>query len=262
MEFKECLAKELVKNGYSEREGGGKIWSVADRSLLYITPEQAESFLKMRKHPRYRKTITDIESDLIKKSSGKIMEWCSGESCNVIDMGCGDGKKAMVFLESLKGAGKIRFCPVSPNKALVDLALSRVKEKNFSNVTGYESCVSSLSSLNEVASVMRNGEYRENVILLLGSILASFEIHDFLFKLSNAMLPGDHLIIGNGIRTGERLANLETYKHKLFESWLAHSVRGLGFKDDEVEYDARFENGRVETFFRSLSISVIVFLFF
>jgi len=258
MELRDALCKELVKKGYSERSDGRKIWNVANRSFLYMTSDLAESFLKVRSHPRYNKTIVEIESKLLKGNVEKFVGELIDRPFNLIDMGCGDGSKARVFLESLKGGSKLRFCPVNSNKYLVDLALKNIKDSNFESVLEYYPHVSDLSSLHEVASMMRNGEYQKNVILLLGSILASFEIHEYLFNLSRAMFNGDRLIIGNGIREGERFAGLETYKHPLFIDWFSHLIRGLGFEDGEVEYDARFENGRVECFYKLNSDKKIV----
>ena len=88
------------------------------------------------------------------------------------------------------------------------------------------------------------------MIFLLGSTLANFEINDFLFNLSNAMFERDYLVIGNGIRTGQRLVSLETYKAKMFDDWFFELMKGLGFKKNEVEYDARFANSRVECFYK------------
>ena len=63
------------------------------------------------------------------------------------------------------------------------------------------------------------------------------------------MLPGDSLIIGNGIRKGERFTNIESYKSPVFSNWMIKLMRELGFEDSEVEYGARFANNRVEGFF-------------
>ena len=65
------------------------------------------------------------------------------------------------------------------------------------------------------------------------------------------MLPGDVLIIGNGIRKGERFVNIDNYKHPLFNEWLIHLMKELGFKENEVEYDARFTEKRIEGIYKT-----------
>jgi uncharacterized SAM-dependent methyltransferase len=250
MDLKVEISKELIRNGYSELNDGRKVWDISNRSFLYMTPELVEAFLEVRQHPRYKQIIIDIEKELLKKNGSEFVKGLGDEPYNLIDMGCGDGSKAQVFLESLAGRGKIRFCPVGPNDVLVKLALGNVEKSGFANVDGYSPYVADLESLHEVAVKMKEGNYKKNVILLLGSILASFDIHSYLFNLTQSMSIGDRLIIGNGIRGGERFESLEVYKHPVFQKWLFPLIKTLGFEKNEVEYDARFANGRVECYYK------------
>ncbi len=249
MELKEALCEELMKKSYSELKDGRRVWDVANRSLLYMTPELVNTFLKVREHPRYKKTIIEIETKLLKQNAGKFAKELENTPFNLIDMGCEDGSKAKIFIEALQGKGNVRFCSVNVSKALAEMASNNLKKAGFKNVTEFKSHVADFKSLYEVATMLRSGDYQKNAILLLGWILSSFEIHDYLFNLSQAMFKGDILMIGNGIRIGERFVNIETYRHSLFKGWFDHLIRELGFKEKEVTYDARFANGRVEGFY-------------
>ncbi len=250
MVLKELLFKELVRRGYSKRSSGEKVWDVSNRSFLYMTTELTNAFLEMWAHPRYRATVIQAEIDLLKANSGKIINGLSDEAYNLIDLGCGNGTKAGVFLESLRGKGKFRYCPVSPSEQLTEIASKKVRSFEFNNVVDYKPYVASLESLSEVLSVMKTPKYPKSMILILGSILAGFDIHEYLFNISRAMLAGCNLIIGNGIRVGARFQGLANYQHPLFEKWLSHIIRELGFENSEVSYGARFENGRVEIFYK------------
>src|SRR3989344_3505248 len=86
------------------------------------------------------------------------------------------------------------------------------------------------ATITDIEIDLRNSKYQRNIILLLGSLISSFDINDYLFKVSQSMFPGDYLVIGNGIRKGERFTKLETYKHPLFNDWLIHLMRLLDFK--------------------------------
>lgn len=249
MNLKESLIKEMIKGGYYEHKDGRKVWEAADRSLLYVKPQQARAFLNLTAHPRYKKTVIDIETSLLSQYSKKFMENVK-EPFNLIDMGCADGIKSKAFIQGLNGVGKIRFMPVNLNELLVNLTLKEVKSSKFPNVSEYKPKISSLQSLDEIAGIAKNNTYKKNVILLLGSVLASYDIHSYLFNLSQSMFRGDRLIIGNSIRTGERFEHLENYTHPSFKQWFGHTIKELGFKEDEVEYDARFANGRVEIFYK------------
>lgn len=248
--MREMLFRELVRNGYS-RVDSGKIWDISDMSFLYLTPEMAEGFLKLREHPRYKATIIDIEIQLLEKYAADFLKCVEGCKFNLIDMGCSEGAKAKSIIKSLSKNMKFRYCPVSVNKYFIDLALDNIKKEGFDNVLDYAPRLSSdFFSMTEAGVALRNSVYQKNVLLLLSSILGGFQINDYLFRLSQSMFPGDVLIIGNGIRKGERFVHLETYKHSIFNNWFIHLLRELGFSDDEVEYDARFTYERVEGFYK------------
>jgi hypothetical protein len=248
MGYKEVLLKELVKRGYEEKDGK-KIWNLADRSLLHGNERLSKAFLELTKHPRYKRTVVEIEKKLIREHAKSFAENFGEEPFNLIDMGCGDGGKAIEFIESLGGKGKIRYWAISPGGFTPKIALENIKKKNFGNVVELKSHNARLNEVGDVAGLCRGGEFQRNVILLFGSSLASFEIHDYLFNLSNAMFKEDVLILGNGIRTGERLEHLENYKHESIGNWLMTLVEELGFSKGDGKIDARFENGRVEGFF-------------
>ena len=244
------IFKEIIKRGYAESDSG-RVWDIANMSFLHLTSEMAKGYLNLKEHPRYKATVVDIEIDLLKKHSANFLKCVENCQFNLIDFGCSDGLKAKVVIESLSKEMKFRYCPVSVNKYSVDLAFENVKKGDYENVKDYAPRVSdSLRTIGEIGSALRNSRYQKNVTLLLGSLLGSFQINHYLFGLSRSMFPGDVLIIGNGVRKGERFANLETYKHPIFHNWFVHLLKELGFTEEEIEYDARFNNDRVEGFYK------------
>jgi len=249
MAIKDILVKELVRNGYSE-DSGVKRWNLANRSLLNATPELSKGFLQMMDFNVYRRAIFERELNLIKDSVPEFMAKIGDEPFNLIDLGCGNGEKAKEFIKNM-GNIKVRYCAISSSDHLAGLAAENISKENFSNVSDVISHIGHYDKVDGILSKMRNSNFQRNVILLHGSILASYEINDFLFNLSNAMLPGDFIIIGNAIRTGEdRLTNIEVYKDEAFHRWFMHVMKELGFKEDEIEYDAMFGNSRIESFYR------------
>jgi len=245
----EKVFKELVKNGYSIRDGT-RVWDVARRDLLYMTPDLSKAFLELRENERYKANLIDKETQLIKENISKVCDIVGDDSFNLIDVGCGDGLKAGSFIQAVGDKAKIRFCPVSTSDELVALALKNIQEKEYSNVTDCNGHVRSFGDLDEVIAQSRTSEYQKNVVLLLGSLISSFDINGYLRSISDAMFPGDVLIIGNGVRKGKRFTNVDTYKSPEFNNWFVNLVKELGFKDDEVEYDVRFDNNRLEGFYK------------
>lgn len=249
MGINQAIFNELLNKGYSVK-GKNRIWTLANSKLLYITPELAKGFLNLAKSEVYKKKVYAIEAKLLRDNALKILEPLKGRDFNLIDLGCGDGKKVGEFVRALKNRGSFRYCPVDISSYLINRAISNIKSENFKNVKAYESSVSDFENFDNIIAVLRNDKYQKNMIFLLGNTLANFEINDFLFNLSNGMFERDYLVIGNGIRTGPRLVSLETYKSKAFGDWLYGVMSGLGFKKNEVEYDARFAHSRLECFYK------------
>lgn len=250
MTLKDDLVKQLIKQGSSEVDGK-RVWDISKREFLFRTDKLVDSFLKLRSHPRYKATVIDKELELMKEHSDILIDDIIDGDFNLVDTPCGDGTKAKFFVDLLKDADvSMRYVPVNIDKSLVDLSIKRVQSEGFKHVKDYLPQVASFEGLDETISTIRNSEYQRSVVLLLGSVVASFDINDYLFKLSNAMFKGDYVIIGNGIRSGERLVNLDNYKNELFDSWLKQLPLELGFSEDDIEYDVRFNEMRVELFYK------------
>ena len=241
--------EELIKKGYVQRSDGRKIWDIANRSLLYMTKDLAEAFLRLQSHPRYKATIVNIEMELLEKVAKDFLFKAGSEPFNLIDISCGNGKKAASLMSLLQDKVDINYLPVSSGSYLVNVALENVRKENFQNVKDAGGMVANLDDFQDLFKNARSSGYMRNVILLLGSVLASYDLHEYLFNLTLKMSHGDSLIIGNAIRTGDRFSNIENYKHPLFPEWFGCLMSEMGFEDGQIEYDARFENGRVECFY-------------
>ncbi|MEK7106317.1 MAG: L-histidine N(alpha)-methyltransferase, partial [Patescibacteria group bacterium] len=113
--------------------------------------------------------------------------------------------------------------------------------------------VSDFKDFDDIIGALRSVDYQDNIVLLLGETLSHYDINELLHTLSEPMFSGDILIIGNGYRVGKRFVAIEKYKDSLFNEWFINIMRGLSFKDSEVEYDVRFANDRLEAFYKILA---------
>ncbi len=246
------LYKELIKKGH-QPVNGNNVWDIADRKLLYFTKELADGYLGMQNFAKYKKSVIDREVNLFKEQTESLRNAIGNEPVNLIDVCCGDGAKVVELLKALDlKENQVRYCPVNVSEYLVDTALELVKKENFASVAEYKPHVGDWDgrAVAEITAELRNSTYQRNVVLLLGSVIASFEINDYLFELSKGMFEGDYLIIGNGIRVGERLVHLNSYKDKAFRDWTLPLMKYMGFNEEEVEYDAQFGNSRVDFLYR------------
>lgn len=253
MDVKNLLLKELLKNGYEE-SNGKRIWNLSNRSFLHLTTELSKSFLKVLNYEPYRKNIREAELALIEQYAGEFIKKIGlDKSFNLIDIGCGPGEKSIRFVKTISSLGvkdKIRYCPLSSDEYLVKLAIKNMEKENFEIVNAYSPQIKQFDDLENVSSLLRSNEFQKNVFLLHGSILASYEINEFLFMLSRSMMTGDYIIIGNGIRKGERFVELDKYRHQVFHNWFVHLMKAIGFNEKDIEYSAEFRNARLECFYK------------
>jgi len=246
----DLIFKELIKRGYSLR-GKTRVWNIADSKLWYLTPEQAQEFLDLERSEDYQRDVIQKEIDLINKHICEIVKGIDGDSINIIDIGCGDGKKAVLFIEKLKkGHTKIKYCPVDISSYMVTQALNRIKKLNIDEVIEFQWNISDFENLENVANLIRSQKTGRNLFLLLGNTLGNFEINELLYEIRSAMDCGESLLIGNGLSgniSNEKI--LKAYDNKYVDNWLVNILIQIGFHKEDLEYGARFENSRVELFY-------------
>ena len=250
-EMNEIIFRELIKRGYSI-EGKTRVWNIADSKLWYLTPEQANAYLNMENSERLQKNFTKIELELIQEHIKEISELIEDEAINIIDLGCGSGKKAARFISNLNKVGKfkIRYCPVDINSNFVSNAIETVRKENPDEVIKMQWVVSDFENIESIAKLLRYKEYQKNVFLLLGNTLENLEIHDTLYQIRRAMKDGDVLVIGDGLYTKNTKELLQVYASEKIEAFLDYIPAGLGFGKEEVEIIREFNNSRVEIFYK------------
>ena len=242
------IFRELIKRGYS-LEGNTRIWNVADSKLWYITPEQAQGFLDLEQSEDYQKTVIQKEIDLIQSNIKEIIEKIGKEPLNVIDLGCGDGKKARLFMEYLKGRLKLRYCPIDISSYMVEKAIKNVKELDIAKVVEFKWNISDFENLENVSFLLRDKEYKKNFLLLLGNTLGNFEINELLYQIRSSMKDEDFILIGNGLNTKKVADILKAYNNEFLDEFLVKILEQIGLEEKNLEYGARFKNSRVEMYY-------------
>lgn len=259
MQVNDLIFKELIKRGYS-LEGKTRVWNIADSKLWYLTPEQAQSFLDLEKSKEYQRDIIQKEVDLIDENIGEFLSKLSNKPINIIDLGCGDGKKAVLFIKHLKGKVKLRYCPVDISDYMIDKALERIKKMNAGEVVEFQWNVSDFENLENISQLLRRGVFKNNLILLLGNTLGNFEINELLYEIRSSMNQGDLLLIGNGLDSRNAADMLKAYDNNFLDNLLSKVLTQIGFKSNEIQYGVRFRNSRIEMFYSVTKDTKISFL--
>jgi uncharacterized SAM-dependent methyltransferase len=250
-EINTLIFRELIKRGYS-LEGKTRIWNIADSKLWYLTPEQAQAFLDLEQSADYQRDVIQKEIDLIDESMTEIIEKFKKTPMNIIDLGCGDGKKAVLFIKPLKGKVKLRYCPIDISNYMIEKALEKVKKMNVGEVVESQWNVSDFENLENVSDLLRSGEFKNNFFLLLGNTLGNFEINELLYVIRNSMHRGDYLLIGNGLDNRHQEQILKAYDNPFLDDLLVRTLTQIGIKKEEVVYGTRFKNSRIEMYYTLL----------
>jgi uncharacterized SAM-dependent methyltransferase len=258
-EINDLIFKELLKRGYS-LEGNTRIWNIADSKLWYLAPEQAQAFLDLEGHGKYKEDITEKEIGLIKDNTSQITKILNGDSVNIIDIGCGDGSKAKLFIEALQGKVNFRYCPIDISSYMVEKAIDNLKSLNEGEVVDFHWNISDFENLENISSLLRHGKFKKNLILLLGNTLGNFEINELLYEIRSSMKDGDLLIIGNGLNNEHPEEIISSYNNELFNKFSLGPILGLGLEEEDVKFGVRFKNGRVESYYTLLKDKFVSFL--
>jgi len=250
VKINDLIFKELLKRGYS-LEGKTRVWNIADSKLWYLTPEQAQGYLDLEKSSEYQKDVNQAGEVLVEGNIKEIVKMVGEGPLNIVDLGCGDGRKACQIMKHFKDKNKLRYCPIDISGYMVAKAIETVQEMEINEIIEFKFNISDFENLDNLTPLLTKAEYKKNLFLLLGNTLGNFEINDMLYQMWNGMNEGDLLLIGTGIDDNNGDARAIAYKNnEMAHKWLGGLIFHLGLSDDDVEMDSRFENSRIEMLYR------------
>ncbi len=257
-EINDLIFKELIKRGYS-LEGNTHVWNIADSKLWYLRPEQAQAFLDLENSESYQEDVIQKEIDLINNNMELMIKRIKGENLNLIDLGCGDGKKAVLFIDKLKGSIRMRYCPIDISDYMVEKALTKIRKTDVEEVVKFQWNISDFENVENISNLLRVGDFKKNFFLILGNTLGNFEINELLYEIRSSMRGGDYLLIGNGLDNRHPEEILKSYDNAEVNEFLKHIPMQLGLKEEEIELGVRFKNSRVELYYTILNDKTIEF---
>jgi uncharacterized SAM-dependent methyltransferase len=164
----------------------------------------AQRFSIVSNHPKYR--LGRIEKKLLENKAINIVHnMGKPQNINIIDLGCGDGTKAIVFLISLLKLGRrIRYFPVDISKSMLMNAVSTISNsllKDYQKIEiGYPKDLDfekSSEPLIEFTDKVRTNQFPMNLILFLGHTLGNASSQrKVLDNISESMEAEDFCLFG------------------------------------------------------------------
>jgi len=249
-QINDLIFKELIKRGYS-LEGNTRIWNIADSKLWCLTDKQAKAFLNLEYSDEYNKRVIEKETKLFTDNISNILTTIGDSPVNIIDFGCGDGKKIIKFIEQMKNKEDVIYCPVDISEHMVKIASERAKDAGIKEVVKFEHNISDDKNASLIAKHMRKNHNKKNVIFFLGNSINNSDINEALFNFRNSMAESDVLVMDSTVDVDGQERCLKFYKtNSAIYDWLIQIPEGLGFNKEDLELGTRFENNRVEIFFK------------
>lgn len=245
----DVIFRELLKRGYS-LEGKNRVWNIADSKLWYLTPEQAQAFLDLETKDPKQMMFAKKEMDLLKDNFKQISTDIHSKNINIIDLGCGNGEKALFFIKNFKDKSKIRYCPIDTSNFMVDKALKTLSKVKSLEVLNFKHNIIDFLNLDEVTSSIRKGNFKTNMLLLLGGSLENSDVHELLHDIRSAMKDDDCLLIGNKLthpNPEKMVAYYNSNKH--IDNMLIKTIEKIGLSKEDVSYGARYRGNRVEMYY-------------
>lgn len=251
MSVNNIIFKEILKKGY-KLEGKTRIWDLSDSKLWYLTPKQSKKYFDAEDDTEYKKYVIDAEVNLIKNNLNFILSKMKAKSYNIIDFGCGNGKKASLFIEEFSKHLNVRYCPIDISPYMVKTASENIRALNIADVFESKWNISSFENLENINSIFRDSSYKNHLILFLGSTMGNFNFNYILELIKKSMKKGDFLLIGNGIISTVTDDLISAYNDKAAINFWIQLMFLLGFKKNEVKYSVKFRNLRIEAYFTLL----------
>ena len=246
----DLIFKELLKRGYS-LEGNTRVWNIADSKLWYLTPEQAQGYLDLDESELYKTNIDLVQGEeLMKENINEILSELKENKVNIIDLGCGNGEKAAFIISLFAGKIKVRYCPIDISGYMVKKAMETVSKLPVEEVIEFQWNISDFENLENVAPLLKKGDFKRNIFMILGNTIGNFDIHEILYQIRSAMNQGDLLIIDAARDDKKHEERAQQYrKSKDFDDWMRSVPLQLGLKNEDIEFGVRFKAPRLEVYY-------------
>lgn|SRR3989338_7209601 len=246
----DLIFRELIKRGHS-MEGKSRVWNIADSKLWYLTPAQSQAFLDLEKYDIKQIFFFEKEIGLIRENFKILTQEIKNKKINVVDLGCGDGNKALFFIKGFKDASNIRYCPIDISSFMVNKSLNTLSAVKNLQIIKKKNNLIDFFNLDDITSSLRKDSFDTNFLLLLGGSLENSDIHQLMHNIRTSMRDNDYLLIGNKLTHPDHKKMVDYYnKSKYVRNLFLKTIQQIGINEDEVEYGARFKVLRVEMFYK------------
>lgn len=164
-------------------------------SKLFYDDKGSELFKKIMSLDEYYPTR--CEAEILKTHGDTIANYMKSSNFNLIELGCGDGAKTILLLNSLlKISKKFNFVPLDISKAAVEFLINNLK-KEYGTIPFHVKGL--VAEYFQGLSWLTENISEKNLVLFLGSNIGNFNkpmALRFLRHLWHSLNAGDYVLIG------------------------------------------------------------------
>jgi len=197
----------------------------------------AEKFKKVRGTRAY--ALVKSENELIKQHLSKKN---IGANINIIDVGSGDGTKAIPFLKALVNIQKkLVYSPIDISKSMVDLASSNVKARVKNKIVINKKIIDfEKNDFMDLAELLRKYNPK-NLVLFLGSTIGNVNSQRVLCNIRGSLHCEDSLIIGVQLFRKDKIPEmLSSYKNQSIYDLIFLPLKKIGVVKSDGHFDTTF----------------------
>ncbi len=200
--------------------------------FFYWSPLSVKRWRSLAAEPGFRELLNTWTA-----VSGRVKEITAdfGDEVPVVSFGAGDGFKDRLLLSAIRKSGKSpKYFPVDASQTLLEIACAGAEDEEF-DVVGVKADISSRMHVLLAADAAE----APRLFLMAGNTLGGFDPLDQLKNVSDAMRPGDRLVIDGELRATELAEASEAARDFAFAP-LA-SV-GLAADDGRIRFEEKCDS--------------------
>jgi excisionase family DNA binding protein len=205
--------------------------------------EGADKFVSFEHTSEYG--IGQTEIDLILNNEDKILSHLPNREYSVLDVGCGDGKKAAAILTRLRrySQNKLNYFPIDISERMIDIAIGNVElAHNGVCVEQFKEDFEK-ANISKITYYLRRRYQRDNIILFLGQTIGNIaDSHRVLINLRESMTEKEALLVGMALLPKKN--PLEGYDQEIIYDWLLTVPGKIGITKENVDIKLSFNSAK------------------
>ncbi len=207
------------------------VWRLDDSKLWYLNSEQIQAYLGLGED--YKKGMHYPEINLIERNIVEFVDRLP-DCSSFVDLGCGEALKTVEIVAHAQEQGRrISFYPVDISQQMLEIATKNAAKVGVAaHPLNYD-----FEQLNELVSLLPKDR---PIFFNLGANFANFDRKKILDSVAGVMKEGDSVYFSAQLSDTDIAFIVKGYCDIGAKKMVLGVVNSIGFKEQDVDYGARF----------------------